>query len=275
VITVGELYEHLDATIPFAWAEPWDRVGLLVGDRDAVVSRVLVSLDPTRAALDRAVEEGANVLVTHHPAFLDPLEAVVAAPGAAGVAFEAARRGISLIACHTNLDRSPQGSDALPAALGLTVRGPLERRGEADRPDLPSATPLGGRLCEAGECGTLAALAETVGTRLGVGTRIWGDVAARVTLVALAPGSGRSLVPDALASDAEVLVTGELRYHEALDALERGLMVVEAGHDATEWPLTGALSRIVAQTPGLAPADVVIDRISYPWRMSTKGSECT
>ena len=52
-------------------------------------------------------------------------------------------------------------------------------------------------------------------------------------------------------------------------------MVVEAGHDATEWPLTGALSRIVAQTPGLAPADVVIDRISYPWRMSTKGSECT
>jgi len=272
VITVGGLYEHLDATIPFAWAEPWDRVGLLVGDRATVVSRVLVSLDPTHAALDRASVEGANVLVTHHPAFLDPLEAVVAAPGAAGVAFEAARRGISLIACHTNLDRSPEGSDALPAALGLTVRGPLERRGDTDR---PSDAPLAGRLCEAGEHGTLGALAEAVGARLGIGTRIWGDVAAGVTLVALAPGSGRSLVPDALASGAEVLVTGELRYHEALDALERGLMVVEAGHDATEWPLTGALALIVAQAPGLASADVVIDRISYPWRMSTKGSECT
>ena len=80
MITVGGLYEHLDATIPFAWAEPWDRVGLLVGDSATVVSRVLVSLDPTNAALDRASVEGANVLVTHHPAFLDPLEAVVAAP---------------------------------------------------------------------------------------------------------------------------------------------------------------------------------------------------
>ena len=275
MITVGAVYDHLDAAIPFAWAESWDRVGLLVGDRDAAVTRVLVSLDPTRAALDRAVEEGANVLVTHHPAFLDPLEAVLAAPGAGGVAFEAARRGISLIACHTNLDRSPEGSDALPAKLALTARGPLQRRAETEASDPASAAPLAGRLCEAGEHRTLGALAEAVGARLGVGTRIWGDVAARVTLVALAPGSGRSLVPDALASGAEVLVTGELRYHEALDTLERGLMVVEAGHDATEWPLTGALARIVAQTPGLNPADVVTDRILYPWRMSTKGSECT
>jgi dinuclear metal center YbgI/SA1388 family protein len=267
VTTIAELLEHLDATIPFAWAEPWDRVGLLVGDARLAVTRVLVSLDPTHAAVERAQQAGANVLVTHHPAFLDPLDAVVAAPGAAGVAFEAARRGVALIACHTNLDRSPQGADALPAALGLAVRGPLERRDAADRPDLPAGTPHGGRLCDAGETRTLGALATAVGARLGVGTRVWGDPASPVTLVVLAPGSGRSLVPDALAAGADALVTGELRYHEAHDALERGLAVIEAGHDATEWPLTGALARIVARTPGLAPSDVVIDRIAYPWRM--------
>ncbi len=267
MITISELHAHIDSVIPFAWAEPWDRVGLLVGDRASTVTRILVSLDPTHGALERAAEAGANVLVTHHPAFLDPLEAVVASRGAAGVAFEAARRGIALIACHTNLDRSPQGADALPATLGLAIRGPLEARDEADRPDLPAGTPLGGRLCAPGDLDTLGALAEAVGARLGVGTRIWGDAASRVTLVALAPGSGRSLIPFALAAGADALVTGELRYHEAHDALERGLTVIEAGHDATEWPLTAALARTVAATPGLDPADVLIDRISYPWRI--------
>jgi putative NIF3 family GTP cyclohydrolase 1 type 2 len=96
-----------------------------------------------------------------------------------------------------------------------------------------------------------------------------------VTLVALAPGSGRSLVDDALSSGADTLVTGELRYHVAHDALERGLPVIEAGHDATEWPLTGALARIVARTPGLGADDVITDRIVIPWRMVAKGSECT
>jgi len=270
VITVAGLCEYLDATIPFAWAAPWDRVGLLVGDGDTAVTRVLVSLDPTRGALDRAEAAGANVLLTHHPAFLESLDTVVAAPGAAGVAFDAARRGIALIACHTNLDRSPQGADALPAMLGLEILGPLEVSRAVD-----DGTPLAGRLCEPGDARTLGALATLVGTGLGVGTRVWGDPASPVTLVALAPGSGRSLVDFALAVGADSLVTGELRYHVAHDALQRGLCIVEAGHDATEWPLTGALASIVEQVPGLDPCDVLTDGISYPWRMVTKGSECT
>jgi dinuclear metal center YbgI/SA1388 family protein len=270
VITVAGVCAYLDSAIPFAWAAPWDRVGLLVGDGDTAVTRVLVSLDPTREALDRAEAAGANVLLTHHPAFLESLDTVVSAPGADGVTFDAARRGIALIACHTNLDRSPQGADALPTVLGLGILGPLEA------PQTPEdGTPLAGRLCESGDARTLGALATLVGARLGVGTRVWGDPGTSVTLVALAPGSGRSLVEFALTAGADVLITGELRYHVAHDALDRGLCVVEAGHDATEWPLTGALASIVGQAPGLDPDDVLTDRISYPWRMVTKGSECT
>jgi dinuclear metal center YbgI/SA1388 family protein len=279
VSTVADLYAYLDTVVPFAWAEPWDRVGLLVGDREAALTRVLVSLDPTRSALDRAEALGANVLLTHHPAFLEPLVELVAAPGAAGVAFEAARRGIALIACHTNLDRSPLGADALPAAIGLSISGPLELRGAPGRPDaradLPEDTPLAGRLCNVGPATTLRSVAELVGSGLGVGTRIWGDSDRPVSLVALAPGSGRSLIDSALAAGADVLITGELRYHVAHDALERGLAIVEAGHDATEWPLTCALARTVAQAPFLNADDVITDSISYPWRMVTKGSECT
>lgn len=271
MITVGDVYAHLDSVIPFRWAEPWDRVGLLAGDRGEPVTRVLVSLDPTDAALDRAVSQGANVLVTHHPAFLEPLGTVVAAPGTAGIVYRAVSAGVALIACHTNLDRSIQGADALPTALGLETAGAVERRGAMGeggaRPDLPLDAPLAGRICAPGAATTAGLLASLVGRRLGVGVRLWGDPGAAVTRVALAPGSGRSLVSDALAAGADALVTGELRYHEAHDALTRGLVVVEAGHDATEWPLTGALARIVAVTPGLLPDDVITDRIVYPWRM--------
>jgi dinuclear metal center YbgI/SA1388 family protein len=274
VITVADLCAHLDSEISFSWAEPWDQVGLTVGDPRAAVDRVLVTLDPTPSALGRAVQAGANVLVTHHPAFIEPLERVVAAPGSAGVAFEAARLRIALVSCHTNLDRAPLGAGALPASLGLTVRGPLERRD----PDLPCAvpndTPLAGRLCDPGDARTLGALAALVAERLGVGVRMWGDSEAPVTLVALAPGSGRSLVEDAMAGGADSLVTGELRYHVAHDALMRGLSVIEAGHDATEWPLTEALARIVGRTPGLESEDVISDVVGHPWRTIAKGIEC-
>lgn len=264
--TLAELLTHLDGNLPFAWAEPWDRVGLLAGDPTDPVTGVLVSLDPTQSALTRAAEQGASVLVTHHPAFLDPLEAVVAGPGTRAVAYRATRLGIALVACHTNLDRSPEGADALPAALGLPIVGSLERRGPgASRPDLPADTPLAGRLCDAPASSTVASLAALVSDRLGVRTRVWGDAERAVNLVALAPGSGRSLVADAIAAGADALVTGELRYHEASEALQAGLAVIEAGHDATEWPLTRALATIVSRTPGMHAHEVVLDRIDYPW----------
>jgi len=57
-------------------------------------------------------------------------------------------------------------------------------------------------------------------------------------------------------------VLADLSFSEALQA---GLAVIEAGHDATEWPLTRALATIVSRTPGMHAHEVVLDRIDYPW----------
>lgn len=257
--TLSELLSHLDARIPFAWAEEWDRVGLLAGERDAEITKVLVTLDPTLPAIVRAQALGANVLLTHHPAFLDPLEDVVEASGPGGVVFEAVRRGVSLVNCHTNLDRAPEGADALPAVLGLEMVGPLEEVG-------PDATrPQAGRLCDAAEGTTLGSLVELVRERIGVRPRVWGDPAGTVRTIGIAPGSVGSLVEAALAAGCDVLLTGELRYHGSLAALDAGLAVIEAGHDATEWPLTRALAGIARETIGLGPDDVVLDEFICPW----------
>lgn len=263
-LTVADLVAHLDRRIPFWWAEPWDGVGLLVGDPTAPLERVFVSLDCTAASLDRAIAADAQVLLTHHPAFLDPIARVTAGHGAGGLAFAAAQAGVALVSCHTNLDRAPEGADALPAVLGLRSIAPLED--PAAREGAPGAdAPAMGRLCESPECGGLRELATIVGEKLGVRPRVWGDPDSVVGLVAVAPGSGRSLVPFALSARASVMVTGELRYHEAHEAAGKGLSIVEAGHDATEWPLTRSLAAIAAATPGLPDGAVVFDRATRSW----------
>ena len=97
---VGELVSALNRMFPPADAEPWDRTGLLVGDPSAKIEGVACALDPTVPAVREAAQLGANVLVTHHPAFLDapdefmPLSARACVPGS--VVFEAARLGVAL-----------------------------------------------------------------------------------------------------------------------------------------------------------------------------------
>lgn len=360
--TIGDLLSGLDRTFPFAWAEPWDNVGMLVGDPADKVGKVLVSLDVTRASVARAVAAGAGVLLTHHPATAEPLQRLAPGHGPEGVVFEAARSGLALIAAHTNLDRSPQGAAALPRALGLEVVAPLEQavqevllvttyvpKEDVDRvmlamslagagrigryegcayvlsdgegrftpmegtspyvgkPGSPERTPESrlemvcppsaeksvmaaarqshpyeepvivaspsklargearmGRLCEA-PVPTLGELADRVSERLDVFPRVWGEPSRSIARIAVAPGSGRSFVKDALAAGADVMLTGELRYHDSLAAVESGLAVIEAGHDATEWPLVPVLAEGARASAGLPEEAVVLDEPSVAW----------
>jgi dinuclear metal center YbgI/SA1388 family protein len=360
-LTVGALERLLDERFPYAWAEPWDRVGLLVGDRDAQVTKVFVSLDPTRGALTRAACAGANVLLTHHPAFLEPLSELTADGGPGSIALHAAAMGIALVACHTNLDRAPAGAAALPRAVGLTPGPPLEhgrqpvalvtlyapghavpaliqqmaaagagRVGEyracafgapgtgsyvagqdtnpvigrpgdatsAEEVRLEMVCPPGntsrvidaarrahpyeeplivvgeasidrgvarlGRLCALPEPTTLGEFATRVSSALGVRPKVWGGTQAPVTLVATSSGSGGSVVDAAIAAGASVLLTGEVRYHVALDALAAGLAVIEAGHDVTEWPHVRVLADTLLREESLADC-VVADQPVRRW----------
>ena len=124
--TVKNLLTALDEAFPFSWAEPWDRIGLLLGDREAAIDGVLVTLDPSLDAIDTCRRAGANVLLTHHPAFLTTPAFIGPDTGAGGVAYAAASQGVALVACHTNLDRAPDGASSLARALGLPDGEPAE-----------------------------------------------------------------------------------------------------------------------------------------------------
>jgi len=113
-----------------------------------------------------------------------------------------------------------------------------------------------GMLCSAPEGLTLQGLVDVAKEAFGITPVVWGDPEMPLARVATATGSAGSLISDVFASGAQALVAGEVRYHDALDAAENGLAVVELGHDVSEWPLVGLLESAVRSTLGLVEGDV-------------------
>lgn len=126
VPSLRQVVAALDARYQPSWAEPWDAVGLVCGDPDAPVGRVLFAVDPVAAVAAEAHAIGADLLVTHHPLFLRPVHGIAETGAKGRLVSGLVRAGIALFVAHTNADvASPGVSDALAEVLGLTGRQPL------------------------------------------------------------------------------------------------------------------------------------------------------
>lgn len=220
-----ELIAYLDAVAPRELAQEWDNVGLLCGDPDRDVNTIVVSLDADRQALGFAKEQGADVIVSHHPLIFSPVRAVTAP----SVLYDLLSSGIASFAAHTNLDAAVGGvNDALAAVLGLEnveeAFGGIGRVGSLKTTMSPRA------------------FAEHVANVLG--TRVqWKSGNADIKTVALVGGSGGDFACDL---QADAFVTGEMKHHEWL-ALPEKLTAVVAGHYATEAVIVEPLSRRIRE----------------------------
>lgn len=141
--TVRDWVALVDALHPESDAEGWDATGLQVGDPDDPVRAVLVCLDVTPAVLDEASERGTDLVLAHHPLLFRPLPRLTPASAAGRVALAAARRGLSVLAAHTNLDAAVDGtSTPVVDLLGLVDVVPLSPTpARADRAKLVTFVP--------------------------------------------------------------------------------------------------------------------------------------
>jgi dinuclear metal center YbgI/SA1388 family protein len=127
VTTLADVIAVLDRLYNPAWAESWDAVGLVTGDPEQEVRRVLFAVDPMRAVVDEALEGGFDLLVTHHPLLLRGVNSVATTTPKGRVITDLIRGGVALHVCHTNADNANPGvSDALAAAIGLRDTRPLK-----------------------------------------------------------------------------------------------------------------------------------------------------
>jgi dinuclear metal center YbgI/SA1388 family protein len=230
-----------------AWAQEWDAVGLVCGDPEAQVSRVLFAVDPVAEVVGEALEWGADLIVTHHPLLLRPVHGVPATTHKGRLVHRLITGGTALFTAHTNADVADPGvSDALARAVGLD--GPL--RPLSPSPDDPRrglgrvgelSAPLSLREFAAGAAGGLPATA--------AGLRVAGDPDAPVRTVAVCGGAGDSLLGAARAVGADVYLTADLRHHPASEFREAGsTALIDAAHWATEWPWLRDAAKLLGET---------------------------
>jgi dinuclear metal center YbgI/SA1388 family protein len=263
-VPLREVIAALDARYDPALAESWDAVGLVCGDPDEPVGRVLFAVDPTTAVVDEVIDTGAALLVTHHPLLLTPVHGVPADDPKGRLVHRLIRAGAALFVAHTNADRAPDSgvNAALAAVLGLTGAVPLEPAGTDPRAGL-------GRVGELPEPMTLRAFAERVAAVLpGTvgGVRAAGDPDRVVRRVAVCGGSGGSLLGTAAAAGADVFLTSDLKHHPVSDAGEvAGPALCDVAHFASEWPwLPVAAKALRSDLSG--QVEVAVSRLrTDPW----------
>lgn len=248
-----EIIAVLEQLAPLSLAEEWDNVGLLVGDRDASVERIMTCLTVTPTTVDEACRKGANLIVAHHPLPFRPLKTVTSDATAGSLLLKLIEHRVAVYSAHTAFDSAQAGINQ-HLALGLNLQ------------EIAPLIPSDDEEVGTGRCGladepqTLRELAERTKAFLGIDqVRLVGDDGQSCDRVAIACGSGGSFLEVARASQCHALVTGEASFHTCLEAEATGVGLVLAGHFASERfalvSLADYLSEQLAQIQAWASVD--------------------
>ena len=231
-VLLRDVLDVLERLYPTATAQSWDRVGLVTGDPEQPVERVLLALDPTLAVVEEARELQADLLVTHHPLLLRGVHSVATTTAKGAGITRLVVADIALYVAHTNADVARAGvGEALAAAAGLAETRPLV---------VVEGQPLGrvGRLATPTTLGDFATALHAALPAAAGGLRVAGPPDAAVETVAVLGGAGDDQLDAVRASGADVYVTADLRHHPALEAREEARdgapYLVDAGHWSSE-----------------------------------------
>lgn len=240
---VHEIRAALFGAAPEYMKMDWDNVGLMCGHGEQPVTRVLVALDASMAALNEAKECGCELVVSHHPMIFGGTKTVTDETPTGRALLFAIENGIAVISMHTNLDCAPGGvNDVLARTLGLSEPCVMA----------PAGTDAQGReygLLRVGTVPitTLPRFAAHVKAALSCEGLRYADGGRPVRKVAVGGGSCGSEIAAALRYGCDTLVTADLKYHEFADAAGLGINLIDAGHFQTENPVCAELTRILRQ----------------------------
>lgn len=233
---VKDIVEALDVIAPFDGACDWDNCGLMCGDLDDGVSRVLVTLDADMYALELALKHQCTAVVSHHPLIFDGLRSVTAAHPV----YSYIKNGIAVISVHTCLDAADGGINDLLAQAAL-IQDPQKLYMDG---------------CALGrygiaECKDPYEYIDAIKSRLP-SNRADYLLSRPIKRAAVVSGSGGSAIELLKTYDCDTLITGEAKHDHFLYAQNNGLNLITLGHFETEniiiEPLVSKLSQILVQT---------------------------
>lgn len=256
----SEIIQVIEASYPRAAALGFDNVGLLVGRADKETDKVYLAVDATDAVIEHAIAAGAGMLITHHPLIFSPMKSVTGGDFVGRRVIRLIENDISCYAMHTNYDVLKMGKLAAQI-LELDNTRVLDVTMEKD-----GAEEGIGRVGSLKKEMSLEECCIYVKHKLNLGSlKVFGDMDRKVFRLAVSPGSGKSAVDPAIAAGADVLVTGDIGHHEGLDAVARGLAVIDAGHYGTEYIFLDDMNRFFgSRLPGI---ETVVEPVVHPFQV--------
>lgn len=235
-MTVLEFYEYLNSKIPTEYSLSGDCDGLCCcPDGSREVERVLIALDATEDVVNEAVEDGVQVILTHHPMIFGKIPGVTEGEYRSDKLIKLIKNNVAVMGFHTRLDAIDGGvNDILASLLGLTD---TEKFGEGGI----------GRIGTLADPMTAEDLAILVRDTLGAPHVDYSDCGKLIRRVAVVGGSGSDELYAAMAAGADAFVSGELKYHAMTDSTDYGINLIEAGHFYTENPVCARLFELCAE----------------------------
>jgi GTP cyclohydrolase I len=203
------------------------------------VKKIWVALDPLLSVIESAVDHQVDLVITHHPLVFHPLTKIDLETSAGKVIGTAIRGNIAIYAAHTNLDSALEGiNDLLAHQMGVHDLRPLVPCNflsvKVNGDDAFPAPGLG-RIGALRTPIAVDGLAQRIKACLGLEQVIVsGDMRLMVHRAAVCSGSGAGLLEAFLASDAQVYISGDLKYHNARSVEAAGRAMIDVGHFASE-----------------------------------------
>ena len=220
-----EIINRLQQDFPDHTALEWDNVGLIAGRDDKEIKHIYIALDPTDEVIRDAIDQGADMLITHHPVLRSPMMKITNETMIGSRLIQLLRHDICYYAMHTNYDVMKMGS-LVAEKLGLSDVQVLEE------------------TCDEGGIGCVGELSRvmTVQELCGVvkqefsleAVQVFGDLESLVKKVAVCPGSGKGMANSAIQKGAQLLITGDIGHHDGIDGVALGICLIDAGHYGLE-----------------------------------------
>ena len=224
-----KVIEILEKQSPKSYACDWDNVGLLVGREDKEIQKIYIALDATDEAIEEAIANGADMLLTHHPMIFKGMKRVTQEDFIGRRIIRLIQNDMVYYAMHTNFDVMGM-ADLAADYLGISDTRVLE---------ITSVSETGeegiGRYGNLKKEMTVRECCEDIKQAFSLeNVKVFGDLERKVKTAAISPGSGKSVISNALQAGVDVLITGDIDHHEGIDAVAQNMTVIDAGHYGVE-----------------------------------------
>lgn len=251
---VADLITWFESWVSPTWQEDWDNCGWQIEPGILELeARVLVCLTPTLAVMNEAIaiqKSGVkiNLIFAHHPLILHPIKSLCSGNLITEISRLAFAHKISIYTAHTNFDKVRDGtSDVLGQILSLQGSVPI----------VPTQEDLGyGRVGDLPHSMTFQELLIKIHSKLHAPKLLFSpttDLQQKIFRVAVLGGSGASFISAVVKTSAQLYLTSDCKFHQFQESRDAGLILVDAGHYATERP---ACNRLVQKLKSL-PVDWV------------------